>query len=164
MSGPATPASKTKRSCTSSLAGSTPAFLLLLFTYWYFIATKFASKSFLSVSSMQQQHALCSSVFMCVFQVQKDPIPHVVIDVRDKQVAQQHPLPTQLGKVVAIPGTSVSLVNCQHVLLHTKTGVALMRSQSNTACTTNNAVMVNTCTKWCTIPWGGTHAGLCWRQ
>ena len=37
-------------------------------------------------------------------QVQTDPIPHVVIDVRDKQVAEQHPLPSQLGRVVAIPG------------------------------------------------------------
>lgn len=113
--------------------------------------TKFASMSFLSRLITPRA---CSSVLMCVFQVQKDPIPHVVIDVRDKQVAEQHPLPTQLGKVVAIPGTSVSLVYCQQVLLQTKTGVALMRSQSNTACTSSNAVMVNTCTKRCTIPWG----------
>ena len=49
----------------------------------------------------------CISVHLCMFQVQKDPIPHVVIDVRDKQAAEQHPLPSQFSKAVAIPGMIV---------------------------------------------------------
>lgn len=94
---------------------------------------------------------------MCVSQVQKDPIPHAVVDVREKQVVEQQPLPAQLGKVVAIPGMIFSVVT----YFYTQNSLALMRSQSSTARTPSSAVVASTCTKWCTLPWGGTHAGLC---
>lgn len=43
-----------------------------------------------------------------LLQVQTEPIPHVVIDIRDKQIAEQQPLPSQLGKAAAIPGMLIS--------------------------------------------------------
>lgn len=92
---------------------------------------------------------------MCI-QVQKDPIPHAVIDVREKQVVEQQPFPLQLGKVVAIPGMTFSVV----IYYCTQNSLVLMRSQSSTARTASSAVVGSACTKWCTLPWGGTHAGL----
>lgn len=93
---------------------------------------------------------------MCLSQVQKDPIPHAVIDVREKQLVEQQPLPLQLGKV-AIPGMTFSVV----IYYCTQNSLALMRSQPSTARTPSSAVVGSTCTTWCTLPWGGTHAGLC---
>ena len=42
--------------------------------------------------------------FGLILQVETDPIPYVVIDVRDKHQVEQNALPSHLGHVMSIPG------------------------------------------------------------
>ena len=44
-------------------------------------------------------------------QVQTDPIPHIVVDVRDKRSTEQHSLPPEYDQAIPIPGNENATVS-----------------------------------------------------